>query len=300
MKLSDYTTAGAAVVRDAEFVRLGYVDSGQTGILAYADSLKYLQMARSSRRITCLIVTADLADQAADIPGLMVAPVPREAYYEIHRRFIDEARYIMPFEPYVGSGCNIHPTALIAEGCRIGDNVTIGEQVIIRAPVWIGSDVTIEAGVKLGVEGILYNPTSAGPRLLPHGGYVRIHDHAILMTNAVVVRSVHDTDATEVGDSALIGLASIVGHEAKVGARAVVSNQCVIARKSIIGADAFLGTQSMIRENLRVGEGASVMAGSVVISDVAAGATVSGNFATDHSARMLEFMRMNRRHPAAD
>jgi UDP-3-O-[3-hydroxymyristoyl] glucosamine N-acyltransferase len=150
------------------------------------------------------------------------------------------------------------------------------------------------------MEGILYSRTNMGPRLIPHGGYVRIHDNAILMTNALVVRSVHDTDVTEVGNGALIGLASILGHEAKVGDRVVVSNQCVIARKSVVGADAFLGTQCMIKENVRIGKGARVMAGSVVICDVAAGVTVSGNFATEHNMRMLEYMRVSRKYPAND
>lgn len=298
MKLSECKVE-AAVVRDAEFSRLGSSDANCSGLLVYADTLKYLKRAVHNPAIGCMITTAELVGQVPEQFGLMVAANPRDAFYAVHVQFIKESRYVLPFEQGIGSGCNIHPSAQITAGCRIGDNVTIGEQVIIRAPVWIGSNVTIEPGVKLGVEGILYNRTSAGPRLLPHGGYVRIHDHAILMANSVVVRSVHDTDVTEVGDSALIGLASIVGHDAKVGARAVVSNQCVIARKSIVGADAFLGTQSMIRENLRVGEGANVMAGSVVISDVPAGATVSGNFATDQHARMLEFIRMNRRHSAA-
>jgi UDP-3-O-[3-hydroxymyristoyl] glucosamine N-acyltransferase len=295
MKLSNYI-AESTIVRDAEFTRLGYVDSDCAGVLAYADSFKYLQKAQANPNLTCLITTAELAALATDIPGLMIAESPREAFYAIHLRFINESRYVLPFEAGVGVGCNIHPSALIAEGCRIGDNVTIGEQVIIRAAVWIGSNVTIEAGVKVGVDGILYNRTNNGPRLIPHAGYVRIHDHAILMTNSVVVRSIHDTDVTEVGEAALVGLASIVGHEAKLGDHAVVSNQCVLARRCVVGKGAFLGTQVMIKENISVGEGARVMAGSVVINDVLSGATVSGNFATDHNNRMLEFIRTNRKH----
>lgn len=72
---------------------------------------------------------------------------------------------------------------------------------------------------------------------------------------------------------------------------AVVSNQCVLARRSSIGNNVFVGTNSMIREHVTVGEGASVMAGSVVIKDVAKGASVSGNFATDHRGRMIDFVR---------
>ena len=294
MKLSNYTPASATIARDAEFARLGSGDADCKGLLAYADSLKYLKKALGNKSLTCLITTPELAKQVPERVGLMMATNPRDAFYSVHLQFINESRYGLPFEPSIGMSCRIHPSAQVAEGCRIGDNVTIGEQVIVRAPVWIGSNVTIESGAKLGIDGILYNRTSKGPRLIPHGGYVKIHDHAILMTNSVVVRSVHDTDLTEVGESALIGLASIVGHEAKVGARAIISNQCVIARKSIVGTDAFLGTQSMVKENICIGACANVMAGSVVISNVPAGATVSGNFAVDHRKRMLEFMRANR------
>jgi acetyltransferase-like isoleucine patch superfamily enzyme len=55
----------------------------------------------------------------------------------------------------------------------------------------------------------------------------------------------------------------------------------------------------MIKENVNIGDGACVMAGSVVICDVAAGTAVSGNFATEHRIRMLEFTRA-KRQPAAD
>ena len=295
MRLSNYATE-STIIRDAEFTRLGYVDTVCEGVLAYADTLKYLHKAKANCKLTCLITTSELAEMATDIPGLMIAASPREAFYQIHMRFIDESRYVLPFEPGIGNGCKIHSSALIADGCRIGDNVTIGEQVIIRAPVWIGSNVTIEAGVKIGVDGILYNRTTEGPRLIPHGGYVRIHDHAILMTNSVIVRSIHDTDVTEVGLAALVGLASIVGHEAKLGDHAVVSNQCVLARRCVIGKNVFLGTQTMIKENVSVGESARVLAGSVVINDVPPGATVSGNFATEHKSRMMEFMRLDRKN----
>lgn len=298
MKLSTYTNTTTTVVRDAEFTRLGYVDTNCSGLLAYADSLKYLQIAQDNPNVACLITIEELAEKADGIPGLMIAASPREAFYAIHMRFINESLYELPFKPGIGSGCSIHPSAIIEEGCRIGDNVSIGEQVVIRSAVWIGSNVTIEAGVKIGVDGILYNKISDGPRLIPHAGYVRIHDHAILMTNSVVVRSIHDTDVTEVGKAALVGLASIVGHEAKVGDHAVVSNQCVLARRCVVGKDAFIGTHVMIKENVTVGESARVMAGSVVISDVRAAATVSGNFASDHHNRMLEFIRTNRRQPA--
>lgn len=294
MKLSDCKMQGV-VIRDVEFQRLGSTDATCAGLLVYVDSLTYLCSALENPSVRAVITTSELADQVPEKLGLVVAQAPRDVFYDIHQQFLDQSMYVFPFSPGVGTGCKIHASAFFSDGCSIGDNVRIGEHVTILAPVWIGSNVTIEAGAKLGMEGILYRKANGMPRLIPHGGYVRIHDNAVLMSNSVVVRSVHDTDVTEVGSFALIGLGSIVGHEAKIGARAVVSNQCVIARKSVIGAGAFLGTNATIKENIRIGDGAKVMAGSVVIEDVLPGAIVSGNFASDHRSRMIDFARAKNR-----
>ena len=295
MNLSQFFP-GSEVVRDSEFAKLGYVDSASPGVLAYADSLKYLQKAEANINVVCLIVAPELADLASRFQGVVASEAPRDAFYRLHLRLIEESLYKAPFEPGISSSCKIHPSAIVAEGCRIEDNVVVGEQVLIRQPVWIGAGVTIEPGAKIGVEGILYNKTETGNTLIPHAGYVRIHDNVSLMTNSVIVRSVHDTDVTEVGQGSLIGLNAIVGHEAKVGRNVVVSNQCVLARKCIIGNNAFIGTNAMIKEHVRIGNNAQVMAGSVVVNNVDENASVSGNFATDHKTRMLEFARIKARN----
>lgn len=286
-RLSQFFDA-ASIVRDADFASLGYADAASTGTLAFSDAIKYVRQAAQNPAVTALITTPELVAAAGNIPGLIVSDCPRDAFYHLHERWVAEQRYQWPFTAHRGENCRIHPSAIIAEGCHIGDHVVIGEYAVIRQPVYIGSHVTIEAGVKIGVEGILYHRTEDGPRLIPHGGYVRIEDHAALLSNSTIVRSIHDTDVTHVGRAAIIGLYSTVGHEAKVGDHVVVSNQCVLARRCRIGAKAFLGTNSFIREHVQIGETAQVMAGSVVINDVAAAAVVSGNFATDHKRRMYQ------------
>jgi UDP-3-O-[3-hydroxymyristoyl] glucosamine N-acyltransferase len=75
----------------------------------------------------------------------------------------------------------------------------------------------------------------------------------------------------------------------------VVSNHCVLARRCRLGDGAFLGTGAFIREHVAIGARANVMAGAVVIDDVAEEAVVSGNFATEHRTRMMEFVKSRRR-----
>lgn len=292
MKLSQVVEL-ERVVRDADFDHLGYVDTVTSkGVLAYADTLKYLNLAKENPNLVALITTPQLMEQANQIPGLVTDDNPRSLFYKIHRQFIERSLYKMPFQAGIGDGCDIHPSAIISPFCKIGNNVKIGEHAVIKDAVWIESNVTIEAGVKVGTEGILYEKLPGkGISLIPHGGYAHIQEGAVLMTNATVVRSIHDTDVTTVGKGALIGLGSIVGHEAKVHDAAVISNLCVVARRSIIGQNAFLGTNVTVKENVTIGRDAKVMAGSVVIDNVLNNATVSGNFATDHKRRMLDYAR---------
>ena len=60
---------------------------------------------------------------------------------------------------------------------------------------------------------------------------------------------------------------------------------------SEIGKNAFLGTNVTVKENVMIGCDAQVMAGSVVIDDVPSNTSVSGNFATDHKRRLLDYYR---------
>lgn len=280
-----------SVIRDASFESLGYVDASAAGTLVFSDGIKYVRMACQNPSVTCLITTAELAKEANEMSGLVVAASPREAFYKLHRQWVDENRYRWPLEAHRGVNCQIHSSAIVHEGCWIGDHVIIKENVVIREPVRIGNNVIVEACVRLGMEGILYNRTLNGPRLISHGGYVEIEDHVALMSGSTVVRSVHDTSVTRVGCGSIIGLNSVVGHEARVGAGVVVSNQCVLARRCEVGDETFIGTGAFIREHVKVGARAQIMAGSVVINDVMPDTTVSGNFATDHKLRIVQMAR---------
>ena len=290
MKLSDFFDKNS-VLRDAEFINLGYLDNKSPGLLVYADNIESFNKANENPNVAALITNHFLAKMPSNIPGLAIVNLPRVQFYSIHTQLHKEHFYKFPYELEIGIGCKIHPSAIISDNCKIGDHVVVGEYVVIKSNVCIGSNVVIEPAAKVGVEGILYNKTEQGVTLIPHGGYVKIEENAILMTNSIIAKSIHNTDYTGIGRSALIGLGSIIGHESKIGDEAIISNQCVIARRALIGKRAFIGTNSTIKENITIGENARVMAGSVVIRNVDNGASVSGNFATDHKKHLLEFAR---------
>lgn len=292
MKLSEFCIRGR-VLREKTFLHVGNVYSKYVGTLAYADNIKYLKVALNNPNIDILITTSSLSRLVPDTIGLVLSDFPRSTFYDMYQQYMVRTQCTDKQEPQFGVNVRIDSSAIVSGGCRLGDNVKISEGVIIRGDVWIGSDVIIEPGVKIGVDGILYDHCKSTPRIIPHSGKVKIGDNSALMTNSVVVAAIFDTECTNIGESVIIGLASIIGHEAKVGSRSVISNSCVVARGTVIGEDVFVGTMSMIKENLRIGDRAKVMAGSVVISNVAADTSVSGNFASHHTMRLFAHSRLS-------
>ena len=124
MKISQVVEKGL-VERDCNFNHLGYVDSASNGVLAYADTYKYLSLAKKNPNLTALITTPKLKESASQFFGLVVVDNPRNLFYKIHQYFIDNKCYKMIFEAGVGDGCEIHPTAIVSPNCCIGNNVKI-------------------------------------------------------------------------------------------------------------------------------------------------------------------------------
>jgi sugar O-acyltransferase (sialic acid O-acetyltransferase NeuD family) len=77
--------------------------------------------------------------------------------------------------------------------------------------------------------------------------------------------------------NAVVNVHAAVGHDATVGEHAVLSPYAAVNGSATIDADAFLGTHATVAPGRRVGAGAKVSAGSVVLRDVPAGALAVGN-----------------------
>lgn len=285
MRLSEVVSP-EGMLRDAEFNLVGLPRTQSPGLLTFAVNATYLRLALSNSNVSCVVTTAALVDQVPPELGVVFAENPRDTFYEIHESVL--IKVASSRDGSIGTGCRIHSTAVVSPGARIGERVSIGEFVVIRDNVTIGNDCVIESGVKIGVNGILHRESAGLRKLIPHGGSVLIQDGVVLMTNAVVARAVFPGTATMVGKGSVIGLNSVVGHDANVRERCVISNNCVIARGALVGPNAFLGTGSVIREFTNVGKDSQVLAGSIVVSDVEDGDTVSGNFAYSHVRRMRE------------
>lgn len=291
MKLSDFFQHNL-LRSDGEFITLGYVDSNILGTLAFCDSIFYLNKANQNTNISCVILKEDIGDQAGYEKGVVVADNPRNTFYTLHHSLLSNRDYGLQLEGRIGENCSIHPSATVSKDTIIGDRVTIAENVVIKDGVIIGDNTFIDTGAVVGCDGLLYmRDEEDNVTFIRHAGGVTIGHNVTILSNAKIVRSVHDSHLTSIGNNSIVGISSNIGHEAKIGDNCVLSSNCVVARRATLGDGVWVGPSSVIREHVMIADGAQVKLGSVVVKDVAKGQVVSGNFALEHNRNLMSYVK---------
>lgn len=128
----------------------------------------------------------------------------------------------------------------------------------------------------------LYNFLGENARIEP-GALIRdmvtIEKNAVVMMGAVINIGAVVGEGSMVDMNAVIGARGTLGKNVHLGAGAVVAGvlEPPSATPVIVEDDVLIGANAVILEGVRVGKGAVVAAGSVVTSDVEAGAVVAGS-----------------------
>ena len=293
MKLSEFFDKDE-IVLDGEFSTLAYVDSRDAGSLAYCDTLFYVEKANKNSKITCVITKKDLCSRIGSEKGIVVSRHPRVAFYELHNLLLEKGGYGLKIDHNIGRGCSIHPSAIISLNTSIGNNVRIAENVVIKDGVTVGDNTFIDAGAVVGCDGLLYTVEDARISFVRHAGGVSIGNNVVILSSAVIAKSVHGSLLTTIGHNTIIGVSSTIGHEVQIANNVVISTNCVIARRARIGEGTRIGPSSVVREHVTIGEAARIHLGSIVVEDVDRGQSVSGNFALDHMVNLMEYTKMKR------
>lgn len=107
---------------------------------------------------------------------------------------------------------------------------------------------------------------------------VEIGDNAVVMMGAVINIGAVIGEGTMIDMGAVLGGRATVGKRCHIGANAVLAGviEPASAKPVVIEDDVLVGACAVVIEGVRVGAGAVVAAGSVVIEDVPAGAVVAG------------------------
>lgn len=116
-----------------------------------------------------------------------------------------------------------------------------------------------------------------------------IHPNAVVNPRSTIGDGTIITNNCSISDNAHIGafctiLGSGVAHDASVGDYSTLSGKCQLNGHVAVGSMVYMGCGVLVAPSVKIGDGATVGIGSVVISKVKAGTKVFGN-----PAKRMEF-----------
>ena len=177
---------------------------------------------------------------------------------------IDPSRFDLRGNLTVGQDVRIDINVIIEGDCELGDNVEIGAGCIIK-------NTKIAAGTKVQPYSIFDSAVV--------GEDTQIGPFARLRPGAQLANEVHIGNFVEVKNTT-IGLGSKANHftylgDAEIGAGSNIGAGTITCNydgankfKTIIGDQAFIGSNSSLVAPVRIGNGATVGAGSTITRDV--------------------------------
>ncbi len=171
----------------------------------------------------------------------------------------------------VGAKTVVHPNTVLSGRTRIGKACQIGPNAVVSDST-IGNRCRVVASVV--EQAVLENDVSVGPfSHLRSGAHLASGVH---IGNFAEVKKSRLGRGAKMGHFGYVGDAQ-VGDEANIGAGTVTCNfDGVSKHRTVIGRRAFIGSDTMLVAPVKVGDGASTGAGSVVNRDVPPDAVVAG------------------------
>jgi bifunctional UDP-N-acetylglucosamine pyrophosphorylase/glucosamine-1-phosphate N-acetyltransferase len=178
---------------------------------------------------------------------------------------IDPQRFDLRGTLQCGHDVQIDINVIIEGDCELGDQVRIGAGCILK-------NTRIAAGTVVQPYSVFDGATVGANNHI--GPFARLRPQAVLaddvhIGNFVEVKNTHVGYASKANHFTYLGDAE-VGSQTNIGAGTITCNyDGVHKHKTIIGDQAFIGSNSSLVAPLKIGDGATVGAGSVISRDVA-------------------------------
>jgi UDP-3-O-[3-hydroxymyristoyl] glucosamine N-acyltransferase len=258
---------------------------------------KYFDEAAANPNIVAIVAAkAAMTAAPAQKKTVIVADKPDELFYALHNAAIHEREKVAALKREIHTSARVAPSVqLSGDGIRIGANTEIREGCLLIGPLDIGPDCLIMPGVMLGTDGMFSKKILGKKQHVRHFGGVKIGRNTIVHAGSNVSRSVNHGENTTLGDDVNVGIGVNIGHDSTVGDGSELSGRVMLAGRVTIGKGCWLGAAAVLSNAITVGDKAKIRIGAVVVEDVPAGADVSGNFASDHTARLREMMLAKRK-----
>ena len=244
--------------------------------------------------ITSKSVYDELLDQKKidDKYGICIVEDPRITYFKLHNALCQNDEYKRKdFPSIISDSAKISKLAYISDkNVKIGNNVVIEEFVSIKENTIIGDNSVIRAGSIIGGTGFEIKNSDGGLWTVTHIGGVIIGNNVEIQQSTTIDKAIYPWDNTILSDGVRINSQVQIAHGVKIDINTEVVSNAGIQGRVKIGKGVWIGPNTAIRNGIKIGDNARINIGAVVTLDVPDGASVSGNFAREHS-KMIQEMR---------
>lgn len=225
--------------------------------------------------------------------GICIVEDPRITYFKLHNALCQNDEYKRKdFPSIVSDSAKISKLAYISDkNVKIGNNVVIEEFVSIKENTIIGDNSVIRAGSIIGGTGFEIKNSDGGLWTVTHIGGVIIGNNVEIQQSTTIDKAIYPWDNTILSDGVRINSQVQIAHGVKIDIDTEVVSNAGIQGRVKIGKGVWIGPNTAIRNGIKIGDNARVNIGAVVTLDVPDGASVSGNFAIEHSKMIQEMKR---------
>lgn len=248
-------------------------------------------MAYARSAYDCLILIPDdtptnLVDTMRSRNVIALVQNPRLSYAKVMTAALEsisvQCQYssrngaIVADDALIGKDSIMEPGAFVDHSVVIGSSVRIHTGAVIRSFSEIGDGTIIREHAVIGGAGFGFERDLDGtPVRLPHLGGVRIGRSVEIGALAAV--DAGTIDPTIIEDDAKVGDLVHIAHNCVVERGAIVTSCAKLSGSVRIGQNSWIGPNASVVQRKRIGDGATVGIGAVVIRDVEPRATVAGN-----------------------
>ncbi|MCO7123755.1 hypothetical protein NIA71_17660 [Ihubacter massiliensis] len=251
-------------------------------VLSYAETGEFINIIKSNKSITAVILNEDIWRQNQDALTcsqytVLVAEQPEIMFYKIHDYLIRNTDFYgnNNFDSIIGRNCIIDSSAVIKSGVIIGDHVVIGANTVICSGTIIEDNVVIDNNTTIGDTGFQIIKENGVPYNIRHAGKTRICESAYIASNCVIEKSLFEGE-TFIGKNVQIDSLTIIGHNSYIGENTVLTAGVIVCGSAYISQNAWIGVGSSILNKVTIEENALVGIGSVVTRDVERNSKVFG------------------------
>lgn len=273
---------------------LCYADSGVENGLSFCVSRAYLKkMIRAGlvKSVFCPgSLHESLTEEEKENLSVVITDDPAGDFYYLHNYLYEKTGFYSEydFEPVIGAGCDIHPTAFIERGVVVHDGAVIGPHVSIMKGSVIGKSVQIKANTVIGAEGNATNFKVKGrPSAIHHAGGVVIGDHSVVGSLCVISRNVLN-GILKIGRECQIDNGVHIGHNSDIGDRCTLSAGSVVCGGVVMENECYLAPGTIVRDKIRLKQGTRTHLGTVLVSDTEDHAVMAGFYAMPHTSWLMK------------